>query len=207
MKVESAYVGAFVVDSLPFSLGGTDEQAYALKQRGVACLVGYLGKMNGTRLTALLDAGLAYMPVTLAGEYEDGPNDEILQLRTLGIPRGATVWLDLEGMKAFKSNPLELTKKINVWADAIAAGGWMPGLYVGVPQPFTSEELYALHVVRYWRGQGSIRDRKNALAEPYPRGWTMTQMYPSVTWGGVLVDANIIGQDYKACVPSWVIRA
>lgn len=205
MKAESAYVGALVVDSLPFAQGGTLAQAQALKARGVSCVVGYLGVINAARVAAILEAGLAFMPVTLAGEYEDGPDDEVLQLKALGIPRGATVWLDLEGMKAFKSPPAEFAAKINRWADAIAAAGFQPGLYVGVPQPFTSAELYALHVVRYWHGQGSVRDRTNALAEPYPRGWCMTQMFPSVVWGGVLVDANIVGQDYKTGVPSWVV--
>lgn len=205
LTTKPANVGSRGVDSLPFSGGGTTAQAQALKAAGVEFFVGYLGAMNPARLAAVFAAGLAFMPVTFAGEYEDGAADEVAQLKALGIPAGASVWLDLEGMKAFKSDPAQLIAKINAWADTIAAGGWMPCLYVGVPQPLTSAELYALRVVRYWRGQGSIRDRNNALAEPAGCGWCMTQMFPSVTWGGVLVDANIIGQDYKARVPAWVV--
>lgn len=205
MRVAPAPVGAHVVDSLPFSQAGTLEQAKALRASGVDALVGYLGVINATRVGHLHAAGLAFMPVTLAGEYEDGPADEIGQLRALGIPPGASVWLDLEGMKAFKSNPAELIAKSNAWADPIAAASYMPCLYVGVPQPLTSDELYALRVKRYWRGQGSVRDRFNALAEPTRCGWCMTQMFPSYHRGGAWVDSNMIGQDYQARTPAWVV--
>lgn len=207
MRSEKAPVGAVVVDSLPFSMGGTPAQAAALKARGVSALVGYLGVITPARVAMVLDAGMAFIPVTLAGEYDDGPNDELAQLKALGIPSGATVFLDLEGMKAFKSDPVQLAAKIDAWAMAILAAGYIPGLYVGVPQPFTSQELWSLKVQRYWRGQGSVRDRKNDLAEPSGCGWCMTQMFPSVTWGNVLVDANMVGQDYRGRVPTWCVKA
>lgn len=205
MKTEQARVGAIGFDSLPFSMGGTPANAKAWKARGADFFVGYLGQMNKARLDAVLDAGLAFMPVTLAGEYNDGADDEIAQLRALGLPAGCSVWLDVEGQKAFNTPPAELIAKINAWAEKIAAAGYMPCLYVGVPQPLTSDELWNLKVQRYWRGQGSVRDRTNALAEPTKCGWCMTQMYPSITVGGVLVDANIVGQDYRGRVPAWVV--
>lgn len=205
MKIEPALVGARGADSLPFSSGGTVGQAVALKAAGYDFFVGYLGAMNAARLGHVLAAGLAFMPVTFGGEYLDGADDEIAQLKALGIPAGCSVWLDMEGLKAFRTDPAKLIAMVNAWADAIASGGWMPCLYVGVPQPLTSAELNALHVVRYWKGQGSVRDRNNALAEPSGCGWTMTQMFPSVVRGGVLIDANIVGQDYKARVPTWAV--
>lgn len=204
MKIETAKVGSVVVDSLPFSQSGTDVQAKALRASGADAVVGYLGVINAARVGYVLAAGMAFIPVTLAGEYNDGPNDEIAQLAALGLPKGTTVFLDLEGMAAYKTNPAELIAKVNAWADAVTSAGYVAGLYVGVPQPLTSEELYALRVQRYWRGQGSVRDRNNALAEPSGCGWCMTQMYPSHFRGGVWVDVNMVGQDYKGRVPSWV---
>lgn len=206
MRAAYAHVGAVVCDSLPFSQGGTAEQAKALQASGVDAVAGYLGAMTVPRLAALLDAGMAYVPVSFAGEYNDGPADEMAQLRALGIVAGVTVWLDLEGMAAFHAEPSVLIGKINAWALAVEAAGYVPGLYVGVPQPLTSSELGALAVKRYWRGQGSVRDRRNALAEPTP-GWCMTQMFPSVVRGGVLVDCNMVGQDYKGRVPTWATRS
>lgn len=205
VQVTAATVGARGVDSLPFSMGGTAAQALALRASGVDFLVGYLGVINAQRVGYVLSAGLAFMPVALAGEYNDGPDDEISQLVALGVPKGVTVWLDLEGLNAFKSDPVILAGKINLWADKVNAAGYVAGLYVGVPQPFTSDELYALHVKRYWRGQGSVRDRFNALAEPTKCGWCMTQTFPSVVRAGVLVDVDIIGQDYQGRVPTWLL--
>jgi hypothetical protein len=83
----------------------------------------------------------------------------------------------------------------------------MAGGYFGSPQPLTSDEMWHLKLKRYWRGQGSIRDRHNQLAEPTKCGWCVTQMFPSVVRGGVLVDIDVIGQDYLRRVPNWVVRA
>ncbi len=205
MRNEQAKVGAVVVDSLPFSQSGTAAQARALKASGVDALAGYLGAIDPIRLNNVLGAGLGFLPVTFAGEYLDGPNDEIGQLKALGIPGGVTVFLDLEGLKAFQADPVKLAAQIDTWAMAIAAAGYIPGLYVGVPQPFTSQELWSLKVQRYWRGQGSVRDRNNALAEPSGCGWCMTQMFPSYTRGGVWVDSNMVGHDYRGRTPSWAV--
>ena len=207
MKAQPIPIGARVCDSLPFSQAGTAQQAIDLRAAGADALAGYLGVINATRVGYLHAAGLAYVPVTLAGEYNDGPNDEIAQLKALGVPPQATVFLDLEGLSAFKANPAELIVKINTWANAITAAGYIPGLYVGVPQPLTSDELWGLRVSRYWRGQGSVRDRNNNLAEPAGCGWCMTQMYPSRHRGGVWVDDNMVGQDYRARVPTWVVAS
>lgn len=204
MRAEAATVGARVVDSLPFSQGGTAAQAAALKASGVDGFAGYLGAMTPARLAAVLAAGLAFIPVTFGGEYEDGPLDEIAQLKALGIPAGASVFLDMEGLKAFKTDPTKLIGMVNAWADGIAAAGYTPCLYVGVPQPLTSDELWNLRVKGYWRGQGSVRDRNGALAEPTKCGWMMSQAWPSVVRAGVLVDCNQVGQDYRERVPMWV---
>jgi len=196
--------GSVVCDSLPFSNGGTEDQADKLQLLGVKCMVGYLGAMNRTRLQFILDQGMGFMPVTFAGEYEDGSSDELAQLKALGIPPGVTVWLDLEGMKAWKDDPVQLIAKLNAWSAPIAAAGYVAGLYCGVPQPLTSKELGDLpQFTRYWAGQGRQVDRFGNLSEPTP-GYCMRQFFPSVTWAGVLVDANMVGADYKGRFPTAV---
>lgn len=211
MRAERAYPGARVVDSLPYSQSGTAEQARALAASGVEGLIGYLGVISPERLGYVLDAGLAYMPVTLAGEYSDGAADELAQLRSLGIPAGATVWLDVEGRKAYDTPAETLIASINGWARAIAGAGYMPGIYVGAPQPLTSEELYHLGVVRYWLGIGRCVDRYGRDA--YPRcGWCVRQDWHNSGNGmywkntGVLVDTNAIQADHLGRLPVWVTR-
>lgn len=209
MRATPASVGARGADSDPFSRSADAARAAMLRSSGIDFVFGYLGTITLAFVQIVLAAGLGFMPVTYAGEYEDGPNDEIAQLKALGIPTGVSVWLDLEGLKAYHSDIPTLIAKINAWADGIAAAGWMPCLYVGAPQPLTSAELHALHVVRYWKGQGRCVDRFNALAEP-TNGWCLTQMWPSVLWpeghaAQVLVDLNIVGEDYKARLPVLVV--
>lgn len=204
-KVQILKAGDVVVDSLPFSQSGTAKEAQGLAEHRVKALAGYVGVISKERVQLLLDAGIGYLPVTLAGEYLDGPDDELRQLFNLGVPLGTTVFLDLEGMKAFKANSINLIAEIRQWADAINRAGYVAGLYVGVPQPLTSDELWDLPVTRYWRGQGSVRDRFSKLAEPTGCGWCMTQMYPSFYIGATYVDANMVGQDYKGRTPTVMV--
>lgn len=201
MRVEDAFIGARGVDSYPYSSGGSAQQAIDLKKSGIDFFVGYLGVMNRERLKYILDAGLAFMPVTLASAY-DGKN-AAKQAQGLGLPKGCTVWLDLEGKPAWDTPVGELSRKTNDWAVDVASAGYQPGLYVGAPQPLTSEQLWQLKVVRYWKGIGRTVDKSGALAEP-TCGWSMLQMYPSTHWAGVWVDVNIVQQDYKGRVPVWV---
>lgn len=210
MQVKNAFPGARGVDSLPFSQGGTPGQAKKLAASGVEFFVGYLGAMNAARLKAVLDAGLAFMPVTFAGEYKDGAADEIAQLKALGIPAGATVWLDLEGINAWNTPADDLVALINAWARDIKAGGWMPGLYVGAPQPLTGKQLYSLGVQRYWLGIGRCIGRDGLDAYP-DCGWCMRQDWHGQKTGmmwkntGVFVDTNAIQCDHKGRLPAWVV--
>lgn len=210
MKVANAFPGARGVDSLPFSQNGNADQAKRLAASGVEFFVGYLGAMNATRLKHVLDAGLAFMPVTFAGEYKDGTADEIAQLKALGIPAGATVWLDLEGINAWNTPADELVKLINAWARDIKAGGWMPGLYVGAPQPLTGKQLYSLGVVRYWLGIGRCIGKDGLDAYP-DCGWCMRQDWHGQKTGmmwkntSVFVDTNSVQCDHKGRLPVWVV--
>src|SRR6187401_926292 len=117
-------------------------QAVTLAGHGAHALAGYLGIINKARLTHVLNAGMRYVPVCLAGEFNDGAADEIAQLKNLGIPQGVTVYADMEGLRAFGTPPLEMIAKLDTWSSDILAAGWLPGLYVGSPQPLTSEELW-----------------------------------------------------------------
>ncbi len=204
MKIISAPVGKIIVDSLPFSQAGTLTQAKGFKVEGVVGVALYLGVASNTRLKAVLDAGLGAWGVTLAGQY--GGAASVSQAQAIGFPKGSTLFLDVEGLTAFHTNPPDLIAKIQTWASAVVAAGYKAGIYVGSPQPLTSDELWKLAgITAYWRGQGSMRDRSNNLAEPTKCGWCVTQAFPSQTIAGTLVDANMVGQDYLGRVPTLVV--
>jgi hypothetical protein len=209
MRAEKAFVGARVVDSYPYSLGGTAAQAKALKETAVDGFVGYLGILNKARLDAILDAGLAFMPVTIANRYDGAA--AVKQCQALGLPAGVTVWLDVEGQSAWKTPPLDLMRSINTWAAAVDAAGYEPGIYVGAPQPLSGTELFALKVRRYWLGIGRCVDRTGDDA--YPKcGWCMRQDWHGQKNGmlwkdtGVLVDTNAIQCDHLGRLPTWAVR-
>lgn len=202
--IEIVPVDSRVADSLPFSQGGTPQLACALAASGVDAFAGYLGAVTPAILDAVLGSGMGFIPVTFAGAYNGGPQFTLDQLKLLGIPSGATVFLDMEGVAAFHTDPATLIGKVNAWADSVVTAGYLAGLYCGVPQPLTSDELWKLRVSRYWKGQGSLRDRFNGLAEPTGCGFCMTQMFPSVLRAGVLVDCSMVGQDYKGRTPTMV---
>jgi hypothetical protein len=202
MRVMPCKVGARGFDSLQFSRSESATGPTTMLLSGLSFFVGYLGICSPKTVTAAVEAGLGFMPVTLADEY-DTPEAVL----ALGLPPGVTVWLDLEGLSAFHADSKTLEAKINAWADAMTQAGYQPGLYVGSPQPFTSDELFALHTVRYWKGQGSTRDRFGDLAEPRC-GWCMHQAFPQTVWEnkGVLVDIDLVEQDYFKRLPSMAVK-
>lgn len=205
MKTEAAFPGAICYDSLQFSEAGTAAQALAFKAAGAHGVYGYLGVINKTRVGYILDAGLAFLAVGLAGRF-DGPA-MVQQLSGIGATQGLTTCFDLEGLEAFHADPVAYAAKINAGADVLNVN-FTSGLYVGSPQPFTSKELWLLHVNRgYWRGQGRIVDRFGplSLAEPTKCGWCAYQCYPSVMRGGVSVDVDMITEDYLGRTPYWMV--
>ena len=194
-------VGSRVVDSLPFSRGGDAAGAARLKAAGVEAVALYIGAAGPQRVADCLAAGLGVFAVTFGSRSaRQDPASAIATAKAWGLSAGTSIFLDVEGAGTM-SDPT-LLGDINAWGDAVAAAGYLPGIYVAPPQPMTSDELYHLRVVRYWKGGGSIRDRNGQLAEPTGCGWCMTQMWPSQMCAGYLVDWNIVGEDFKGRLPA-----
>lgn len=189
-----ARVGARGIDAV--SLVDTADKAEALKAAGVEFVVQYLGSVTHPIVQTILDADLAFSPVTYANRF-DGPTT-VRELSLLGLPPGVTVWLDVESVEAL--NPIALQAKINAWAGAVIAAGYMPGLYVGPGSVLTSFELYRLRVVRYWRCGARILDRSGQLAEP-GCGFCMDQLFPSITTGGLWTDLDVVQEDFRGRLP------
>lgn len=220
MQVKNVPPSSRIVDSLPFSQGGTAAQAKALKASGVDGLIGYLGAMNQTRLGYVIDAGLGFMPVTFAGEYKDGAADEIAQIKALRLPSGVTTWLDLEGLEAWNTPVDKLGGLIETWGgDIVTATGNIAGLYVGAPQPFTGKQLFALkNITRYWLGIGRCRGKDGLDAYP-DCGYCLRQdwhdnpdlaqhnLKGGMLWKdtGVFVDGNSSQADHKGRHATWVV--
>lgn len=217
-RSELVPVGSRLVDSYPFSLGGTKAQAEALRRDEVDGLIGYLGVMNKARYEAVLDAGLGFVAVTLANRF-DGAR-AVAQAAALGYPPGSTIALDIEGRKilngiewpilapaARDTHAKQIWTACLGWKTTVANAGYKTQLYVGSPQPLTTKELTDLAFDGYWNALSREVDRTGQLAEP-TQGWNTWQMIPELYWrqSGVWVDVNMVGWDFRKRLPSWAKR-
>jgi hypothetical protein len=164
----------------------------------------YLANLTRGELADITAQDLAVLPVTFADHFS-GP-ETVQQAKALGVPAGVVLWLDVEGLSATMAIA-DLIAKLNAWADAVLAAGWVPGLYVADRCLLTSAELYALRVVRYWKGAARIVDRFGMLAEP-ACGWCLWQFVPANdAFGGTRVDYDASAQDYKGRAPVAIVAA
>ena len=152
---------------------------------------GYIEKTTVAELSAQLAAGIAFLPVTYALDFDS--TSQIARLKALGIPRGVTVFLDVEGVGL---SPATLIVKINAWAAAMVAAGYEAGLYVGAGIPLSDVQIYALAVTRYWHSVSRVPD-------PSVRGCCIRQLRPDdVSPTGADVDVDVTEPDYEGGLPT-----
>jgi len=88
----------------------------------------------------------------------------------LGIPSGALVWCDLEGV-APNTDAERTIDYCNAWHAEVARAGYLPGLYVGWQCGLDGDQLYhALRFAHYWAAYNLNGDE-----EPSVRGCEMRQ--------------------------------
>lgn len=115
------------------------------------------------------------------------------RLRGLGVPSGLSIPIDLEGEGRLVQDWIAFA---NGAADGIKSMGDKPGFYIGEGLGLTSDELFALRGLPYWKGMSRVEDAKKNLAEP-KCGWAMVQQYPDDRIiGGIQVDVSVVGKDY-----------
>lgn len=136
--------------------------------------------LNQSELATLLSAGLAVGIVQHFGPHEGWtPSDDLGKrygmnavdaCRELGIPDGATVWLDLESVDAAVDIET-IIRYCNRWHDVVAMGGLLPGIYVGYGARLTPDQLYRrLKFTRYFGAYNLNSDQVPAV-----RGLCMKQ--------------------------------
>src|SRR4051794_3876483 len=87
-----------------------------------------------------------------------------------GMPSGVTLWCDLEGV-AVGTPATDVIEYCNQWHQAVAAAGFVPGLYVGWHSGVTATQLYrSVRFTHYW-GAYNL----NADQAPAVRGLQMKQ--------------------------------
>jgi Domain of unknown function (DUF1906) len=163
----------------------------------VSWRAGYIERITEAELAAQLAAGIALLPVTFALDFDSATT--IARLAALGVPRGVTVFVDVEGANL---DAASLVASINTWARALRVAGYDPGIYVGAGCPLTSDQLYGdLDVDRYWHSCSRV-------PSPNVRGDCVRQLRPNdVSPAGVDVDVDIIETDYLGDTPTLAVAA
>jgi hypothetical protein len=199
-----------VVQPAPFPALGFDcvtpmtlARATALKAAGMSFAIRYLGSVTATEVSEILAAGLLFMPVTFSRApgwvptadmgTQDGTTD-VERLTALGLPKGCTVWVDLEGAVGPAS---VVSAWVNARAAVIKAAGYDVGLYVGYGDVLDSQQLYSLiNVDRYWKSLSNV---------PTPNcGFSMMQLWKTVTVAGTEIDVDVIQYDYQSRLPMMI---
>lgn len=193
------------------------EAGRALHKLGHRFAVRYVGReverpndLTSHEIADLFSAGLALMVVQhVESDQSWIPSDDKGRrygehaadvAKTLGVPSGVTVWLDLEGVSTLVADTT-IIRYCNYWHDRVAAAGYQPGIYVGWHAGLTADQLYRrLKFARYWGAFNLNRDQ-----EPAVRGICMKQREPTSTERTAVsfaIDGNTIKPDKKGDLPT-----
>jgi hypothetical protein len=108
----------------------------------------------------ILDAGLGLMAVQhvesedawtpSAQKGTDNGGTAAEAATKAGLPSGVTLWCDLEGVES-GTDAQEVVEYCNHWHSAVAAEGFVPGLYVGYHAELNRTQLYrSLRFTHNW---------------------------------------------------------
>ena len=148
--------------------------------------------LTAAEAQGILDAGLALMPVqhVQAGEWMASGSlgatyggNAASFVAAIGFPAGVNVWLDLESVST-ASSEADVAAYCNEWFDAVAAGGFTPGIYVGWQPVLTNSELF--HSLKFQHFWGAY----NVDAVIPNRGWQMKQSPATQQIAGIDHDVN-----------------
>jgi hypothetical protein len=163
------------------------QAAAAFHAHGYRFCLRYVGRLKSSakdlqpkEAASLLAAGLGLMPVQhVASEAAWIPTPAkgrsygtfaAIEAARIGIPPGVTVWCDLEGV-ASGTRAIDVVNYCNNWHAAVAAAGFVPGLYVGWHAGLSATRLYEdLRFTHYWAAYNL-----NADEAPVTRGVQMRQ--------------------------------
>lgn len=163
------------------------------------------GDLSTEEATNILSSGLALMPVqhvmepgwlptgSLGQEYGANAANHAL---AVGFPAGVNVWCDLEGIGAASAQ--DVIAYCTAWFTAVAAAGFVPGLYVGASVILTGQQLYDLPFQHYWQSCSEVPAIPN-------RGYQMVQTLVSEPVNGIGIDKDVTQTDNEGGQAQWLV--
>jgi Domain of unknown function (DUF1906) len=191
----------------------SNEQAAVFKANGYDFCLRYIPRQLDTfrynltnpEMLRILAAGLSLMVVQHCPEPNWQPTADLGKQygeygagyceKTLQLPKGASVWLDLEMVKP--ATPIADTiSYATEWYNAIKAAGYNPGLYCGFQTGLAPSELYRnLPFKSYWRAYNG--------PDVATRGFQMIQE-PEQILDGISFDPNRCQPDQLGDTAFWL---
>jgi hypothetical protein len=163
------------------------------------------GDLSSQEASDILGSGLALMPVQHVRAAGWSPSGDLGQqdgsgaaanAAAVGFPAGVNVWCDLEGA-ASGTTAQDVIDYCQAWFDAVAADGFLPGLYVGAQAILSGQQLLDLPFQHYWRSQSTVPDIPG-------RGYQLLQLLPSITVNGIGIDVDVIQTDEEGGQAQWL---
>jgi len=161
--------------------------------------------LSTAEASAILNAGLALMAVqhvrpegwspTGAVGQSDGTN-AAGKAAAIGFPAGVNIWCDLEGMNQAAAAQ-DVIAYCTAWYQAVLAGGFVPGLYVGANAILSGQQLYDLPFQHYWKSLS------NVPAIPV-RGYQMIQTLIPKPVNGIGIDQDVTQTDQQGGQALWL---
>jgi hypothetical protein len=216
VQVRAAPVGAKGFDT---ATALTDHAARAFAAAGFVFAVRYVsrfvpgpaGDLTAAEAQAILASGLALMAVQHCEMEGWAPSAArgarygeaaAANAKAAGLPQGINLWLDLEGVASGTAASV-VAAYCNAWYQAVAAHGYLPGLYFGVGQVLTGEQLYKdLPFQYYWKPDSKY------VPDVAVRGQCMAQAIGSgFVLDGVAYDRDVTMADAGGHTPVWAVAA
>lgn len=212
MQVVEVPFGAVMLDMLsPLSsevLDALDGYCLPGTQTGVTLFGRYLENLTPEELSGIVGRGYGalligesrpngYIPTAVSGGA-DGLR-EVTRMRALGIPEGATVVCDLEGMGGTGQDTILYA---DAYASCVQAAKGSCMAYVGDGVPLSPAQLYALPTTLYWHSLSNVQQVATC-------DYCAIQGYPTQKLylpGGIVIEADVsfIYRDKKGRAPKMV---
>lgn len=184
------------------------DACHQLRAAGLEFVVRYVRDLTRSELASIMGAGLACLGVShvrypgwrpTAGMGAIDGKNIVDAAKWAGLLPGTSLFCDVEGV-APDCSSTDVIVYVNAWHDAVLAGGYEPGLYVGAGSILSASQLYhAVKVTRYWRSGSHVN-------EPDVRGYCLIQQAPlDVMLEGVKVDHDVVQADKLGGLPSWTV--
>ena len=187
--------------------------AQAFKSQGYQFCIRYLsrstsqgsGDLSPAEANNILQAGLALMSVQHVAAEGWVPSASLgttngtnaaNNAKSVGFPPGVNVWLDLEGV-ASGTAAQTVTDYCTNWYNAVAASGYVPGIYVGANCILNGTQLYDLPFQHYWQSLSTVP------AIPV-RGYQMVQSGVSALVNGISIDKDVTQTDQQGGTALWL---